>query len=107
MKQPDQQRAKRLIRLREEKATFRWTYLLGSFRLWVIATVIMTMLIYTLVGDRGPLLDRAIWLVAGVFVGRILRDYIWLKDVVDAAPFLERVLDWTKVEALASQPEVR
>jgi hypothetical protein len=105
MKQTDEQRARRLLRLREEKLAFRWGYFLRDSRFWIVFITILAMLTYTFAGERGLFANRAIWLIAGVFIGRIARDYIWLKDVVDSVPFLEKVLDWGKVQELASQKE--
>jgi hypothetical protein len=77
--------------------------LLRSPRLWLALIAIACGVTYTLVGDTGLMLNRAIWLLAGVFVGRLLRDWIWLRDVVDSFPFLEKVVDWDAVQRLASE----
>lgn len=49
--------------------------------------------------------NRAIWLLAGLLVGRIIRDFIWLRDIVDSFTFTEKVLDWDKVTELANKQE--
>ena len=41
----------------------------------------------------------------GIFVWRLIRDWIWLRDVVDGFPFLDKVLDWEAVEKLAKERE--
>jgi hypothetical protein len=107
MKQSDENRAQRLLQLRKEKAAFRWTYFTRSRRFWMGSVAAILLTSYTVTGERGYAVNRLIWLLAGVFLGRLVRDYIWLKDVVDAGPFLEKVLDWDKVEKLASRAESR
>ena len=104
MNQSDQIRASRLLRVREEGIKFRWNYLLRSKRLMGLAIIAVCILIYSIFNPSSDLLiERSIWLVGGVFIGRILRDLAWLKDSVDAFPFLKKVLNWDKIETIAKK----
>lgn len=103
MKQSEKARAERLLKLRAEGADFRWNYILKSKRTWMVVVVI-GLLVSFAVGDPEDLaLNRIIFCLTGVFIGRILRDIIWLKDIVDAFPFTEKVINWEKVEKIADQ----
>ena len=78
--------------------------MLRSKRLMGLAIAAVILLVYTIFNPSSDILvERSIWLVGGVFIGRILRDIVWLKDVVDAFPFMNRVLNWEKVEAVAQE----
>jgi hypothetical protein len=105
MKQTDQENAVYLMEMKKNGATFRWAYFLKSKLLWGAVIVVGSMLAFTI---AEPSLDmsmqRVIWLLAGVLLGRILRDMVWLKQSRDSFAFLAKVLDWGKVETLA-QPE--
>jgi len=68
--------------------------------------IVVCILIYSILNPSSDLMmERSIWLVGGVFIGRILRDLVWLKDVVDAFPFMEKVLNWDKVETIAKEKQ--
>lgn len=105
MKQADQARAQRLLRIRREGARFRRSYFLRSPRFWLSLVWVACGVGYTMVSDAGVMVNRVIWLLTGVFVGRCLRDWIWLRDVVHAFPFSEKVVDWDKVQSLASETD--
>jgi hypothetical protein len=60
---------------------------------------------YTFIGSDNLAVNRAAWFVMGIFVWRLIRDWIWLRDVVDGFPFLDKVLDWEAVEKLAKERE--
>ncbi|MEI7780380.1 MAG: hypothetical protein WCJ18_00470 [Planctomycetota bacterium] len=102
MKQSDKSRAQRLLKLRREREAFRLRYMLSHPRTWLAVAVAIGGAAYTLFGNADLLMNRAIWLVIGIFIGRLVRDWIWLKDVVDAFPFMEKVLDWRVVEEIAA-----
>ena len=102
MKQPNNRRAKRLLDMKQQGATFRWNYLLKSRVLWIAIIICGILAFLSLRYPTTPLgMHRVIWLLVGVLIGRIIRDLVWLKDIVDAFPFLKEVLDWQKVERLA------
>ncbi|WFB37324.1 hypothetical protein P3T73_06060 [Kiritimatiellota bacterium B12222] len=102
MKQSDQARAKRLLKLRTEGANFRWNYLLKSKQFWITIIAIVLMISYAITTPDDLILNRIIFCLMGVFIGRILRDMIWLKDIVDAFPFTEKIMNWEKIESIAS-----
>jgi len=103
MKQSDKVRAQRLLMLRQDRAAFRVRHIGRGPRLWLTVAVVVGLAAYSIVGDLGLIANRAVWLVVGIFIGRVIRDWIWLRDVVDGFPFLEKVLDWRAVQALAEE----
>lgn len=106
MKQPDHKRAQRLLKIKSEGAKFRWSQLYQAKILWIAIIVISILIYFSLTSPETDLaLHHFIWLCAGILIGRILRDLIWLKDVVDAFPFLSKVLDWKKVEEYANNKD--
>jgi hypothetical protein len=101
MKQKEQTRARRLLRMREEGAKFKWSYLVKS-KIWIPIIIIGIIVPYCMQSDSIEL-DRAAFLVLGILIGRILRDMIWIKDIVDGFPFMEKVLNWDKVKEIAEE----
>jgi len=102
MKQSDQTRAKRLLKIRSEGATFRWSYLFKSKRLWLGIIIVPVIMIYA-TGTDDIDFNRIAFFLFGILFGRIARDIIWLKDVVDGFPFLEKILNWHEVEKIAEE----
>ena len=103
MKQSNQKRAKRLLKLRSEGARFRWNYFLKSKWLWIASLVIGFLVVGAIVTPEDVGMNRIIFCLLGIFIGRILRDMIWLKDIVDAFPFTEKIINWGKVEEIANK----
>lgn len=96
----DHQRAERLRKLHSQGVSWR-RYFLKSPRLWLLALMTIGFLAYALTSPLERFTDRTIWLISGIFMGRVLRDLVWLKDAADSLPFMSKIIDWAKVDALA------
>lgn len=42
----------------------------------------------------------------GIFVGRIIRDNAWVRDLNKSADFVMRIINWEKVEEISKESEV-
>ncbi|MEM9156567.1 MAG: hypothetical protein AAGB13_16305 [Cyanobacteria bacterium P01_F01_bin.33] len=102
MKQPDRQRARRLLTLRQKGPQFRWHYLLRSTTLRLTVVAVAFACAVAVFAPHEAYVNRMTFLFVGILLGRLARDAMWLKDVVDGYPFLERVLDWKRVEQMAA-----
>ncbi|MDF7809685.1 hypothetical protein P4E94_19760 [Pontiellaceae bacterium B12219] len=103
MKQNDQTRAKRLLKMQAEGARFRWNYILKSKWLWIALVVIGALVAGAVMTPEDVVMNRVIFCLLGILIGRILRDMIWLKDIVDAFPFTEKIINWDKVKEIANK----
>jgi len=68
----------------------------------LVAAILVT---WSLIDTDAIWLNRVAWMLAGVVVGRIVRDLVWLGSVAENFLFLKKVLDWERVEELARIPE--
>lgn len=105
MKKTDKERAKRLLKFREEGPRAKWHYLLKSKRLWLSVVVILLLVALASVEPVSLMLNRVVYCLLGILIGRVLRDLVWLQDIVDGFSFSRKVIDWTKVEALAQNDD--
>jgi len=68
-----------------------------------MATITAAGLIIWSINESDDLiLNRSAWLLVGILGGRILRDIVWLRATAKAYPFMNKIIDWTKVEELAN-----
>lgn len=72
----------------------------------MVVVVIGLLMSFAVGAPEDLALNRSIFCLTGIFIGRIIRDMIWLKDIVDAFPFTEKVINWEKVEEIADQRQI-
>lgn len=106
MKQTDQARANRLLQIRTEGAKFRWNYILKSKWFWIASAASGILVTGAVKSPDDVVMNRVAFGLLCIFIGRIFRDMIWLKDIVDAFPFTEKIIHWDKVNEFATKEEV-
>ena len=103
MKETDKTKAQRLLKTRAEGTTIPWGHFYKSKRLWIATLVIGTFTVGAVLTPEDLGMNRGIFCLLGLFIGRILRDVVWLKNIADGFPFTEKIVNWDKVKELAKE----
>ena len=102
MTKTDQNTARQLLAKRSRGGRIEWKNLLASKFLWMATITSAGLIVWSMNESDNLFLNRSVWFLAGILGGRILRDIVWMRAGANAFPFLNKVIDWTKVEDLAN-----
>lgn len=78
-----------------------WGALFRSKIFWLRVLLAVGLICMTFLDPSVTGLKSVMWLISGMLIGRVITDVIWLRASERMFPFLNEVIDWSKVRLIA------
>ncbi len=98
----DEDRAKQMLKQKSKDGRLNYSFLFKSKYQWGWVLYLISLIYLNYSSDKeNDFLYGFTWVMIGIFLGRIIRDLAWVRDINDSASFSMKVVDWNKVEEIA------